>query len=230
MQSYKNKKMTNIHHKEAFERISEERRNSILDVAIEEFSSKGYKNANINVIAKNAGISIGLMYKYFSTKEDLFITCIAKGMMILQETLEDIMKSGDKILIKAEKVIRATCELSKENKNYIKLYNEITAEKDGARAVSLAKEIESHTSRIYITAIAQALASGDVRQDLNPRLFAFFLDNLLMMLQFSFTCEYYKERLNIYTGIDIDELDDEEIVKQLLKFIESAFTFEKNSN
>lgn len=221
------KNMTNIHHKEAFDRISEERKNSILDVAVEEFSSKGFKNANINIIAKNAGISIGLMYKYFATKEDLFFTCISKGMVVLRDTLEEIMKSKDKLLIKAEKVIRATCELSRENINYLRLYNEITAEKDSERAVAFAREIESETSKIYITAIAQALASGDVRQDLDPRMFAFFLDNLLTMLQFSFACEYYKERLCIYTGVDIDELDDDEIVVQLLKFIESAFTFSK---
>lgn len=93
--------------------------------------------------------------------------------------------------------------------------------------MALAREIEVRTSRVYITVIAQALAGGDVRNDLDPRLFAFFLDNLLLMLQFSFTCEYYKERLKIYTGVDTDEMDDEQIVKQLLKFIESAFTFEK---
>lgn len=227
MQCYKIKKMINIHHKEAFERISEERRNNILDVAIEEFSAKGFKNANINVIAKNAGISIGLMYKYFATKDDLFFTCISKGMIVLHNTLEEIMKSKDKLLLKAEKAIRATCELSRENINYIKLYNEITAEKDSERAVAFAREVESNTSRIYITAIAQALASGDVRQDLDPRMFAFFLDNLLTMLQFSFACEYYRERLCIYTGVDTDKLNDDEIVVQLLKFIESAFTFSK---
>ena len=220
--------MPGSHHKEAFDRISEKRQNEILEIAIEEFSSKGYNNANINIIAKNAGISIGLMYKYFATKEDLFLTCISRGMVILQETLETILKSPNKLLKKAELVIRATCELSREYKNYIKLYNEITAEKDGERAVAFAKEIESQTSRFYITAIAQALASGDVRQDLNPRLFAFFLDNLLLMLQFSFTCEYYKERLSLYTGVDIEDLDDDEIVTQLLKFIESAFTFSKD--
>ena len=219
--------MYNEHHKEAFERISDERRERILETATEEFSSKGYESANINIIAKNAGISIGLMYKYFSTKEDLFFTCITRGMNILEKTLEALMESHDKLLVKAEKLIHAACDLSRKNENYIKLYNELTAEKDNARAVSLAKEIESRTSRIYITAIAQALAGGDVRQDLNPRLFAFFLANLLTTLQFSFTCEYYKERLKIYTGIDTDMIDEDEIVNQLLKFIESAFTFEK---
>lgn len=217
----------NKHYKEAFERIPDERKERILEVGIEEFASKGFENANINVIAKNAGISIGLMYKYFATKEDLFLTCISRGMRILEIALEEIMNCHEKILVKAEKLIRATCELSKKNKNYIKLYNEITAEKDGERAVALAREIESKTSTVYITAIAQAFANGDVRQDLDPRLFAFFLDNLLTTLQFSFTCEYYRERLKIYTGVDTDTLNEDEIVKQLLKFIESAFTFEK---
>lgn len=215
------------HYKEAFEKIPEDRKERILEVGIEEFSSKGYENANINVIARNAGISIGLMYKYFSTKEDLFFTCISRGMRILEDALKEIMTSHDKLLIKAEKLIRATCVLSRKNINYIKLYNGITSEKDGERAVMLAREIESHTSRIYITSIAQALAGGDVRQDLDPRLFAFFLDNLLTTLQFSFSCEYYRERLKIYTGVDTDTLNDDEIVNQLLKFIESAFTFEK---
>ncbi len=170
------------------------------------------------------------MYKYFSTKEDLFLTCITRGMKILEDAVEEIMISQDKLLIKAEKLLRAACELSRKNIKYIKLYNEITAEKDGKRAVMLAREIESVTSRKYITSIAQALAGGDVRQDLDPRLFAFFLDNLLTTLQFSFTCEYYKERLRIYTGVDTDELNDDEIVNQLLKFIESAFTFEKKKS
>ncbi len=220
--------MTRTHHKDAFERVSDERKEEVLEAGIEEFSKCGYENANINVIAKNAGISIGLMYKYFATKEDLFLTCINRGMTILEDALQEIMISGDKLLVQAEKLIRATCEYSKKYSKYIKLYNEITSEKNSELAIYLADEIESKTSRIYITTISQALACGNVREDLNPRLFAFFLDNLLTTLEFSFTCEYYRERLKIYTGVDTQELDDDEIVKQLLKFIESAFTFEKN--
>lgn len=214
-------------YKEAFERASDERKEKILEVGIEEFSSKGYENANINVIAKNSGISIGLMYKYFSTKEDLFITCVQRGMKILDNAIDEIMKSDDKILVKAEKLIRATCYHSKKNANYIKLYNEITSEKGSDMVKTLAHEIEENTSKKYITIIAQAFAKGDVRQDLDPRMFAFFLDNLLTTLQFSYTCEYYRERFEIYTGIDVEALDDEKVVDQLLKFIESAFTFEK---
>lgn len=219
--------MVEKRYKEAFERASDERREKILEVGIEEFSSKGYENANINIIAKNAGISVGLMYKYFSTKEDLFITCIQRGMSILDTILEDIMNSDDKLLKKAENVIRATCKHSKKNANYIKLYNEITSGKNPDLVNTLVNEIETVTSKRYISSIAQAFAKGDVRDDLDPRLFAFFLDNLLTSLQFSFTCEYYRKRFEIYTGVDVENMDEEQIVSQLLKFIESAFTFKK---
>lgn len=219
--------MVEKRYKEAFERASDERKEKILEVGIEEFSSKGYENANINIIAKNAGISVGLMYKYFSTKEDLFITCIQRGMSILDTVLEEIMNSDDKLLKKAENVIRATCKHSKKNANYIKLYNEITSGKNPDLVNTLVDEIETVTSKRYISSIAQAFAKGDVRDDLDPRLFAFFLDNLLTSLQFSFTCEYYRKRFEIYTGVDVENMDEEQIVSQLLKFIESAFTFKK---
>ena len=107
------------HYKEAFEKIPEERKEFILEVGTDEFSSKGYENANINVIAHNAGISIGLMYKYFSTKEDLFLTCITRGMKILEDAVEEIMISQDKLLIKAEKLLRAACELSRDRKSVV---------------------------------------------------------------------------------------------------------------
>ena len=66
-----------------------------------------------------------------------------------------------------------------------------------------------------------------MRPELAPRLFAFLWDNLLMSLQFSYTCDYYKERFTFYTGVDVEEMDEERVIGQLLKFVESAFTYEK---
>lgn len=215
------------YYKDAFERATDKRKNEILECGIEEFSSKGYEKANINIIAKKAGISIGLMYKYFATKEDLFITCLQHGTQILDEALYAIMESDDRLLVKAEKLIRTMVTHSKSNTNYIKMYNEIASEKDNDRIRSIVAEIEKKRSEIYIMSISKALSNGDIRPDLDPRLFAFFLDSLLNSLLFSYTCDYYKERFKIYTGVDVGEMNEETVVSQLLKFIESAFTFEK---
>lgn len=214
----------NKYYKDAFERIDENRKNRILEVGIEEFSSNGYEKANINVIAKKAGISIGLMYKYFSTKENLFMTCLKRGMDILEKALYDIMISDDKLLVKAEKLIKTICVHSREHSNYIKMYNEICSEKSSAVKIrAIVEEIESKRSSIYITTIGQALAKGEVRSDIDPRLYAYFLDNLLTTLQFSYTCDYYKEKLKVYTGVDVLEDNEQQVIRQLLKFIEAAF-------
>ena len=90
----------------------------------------------------------------------------------------------------------------------------------------LAEEIEGMTARIYPRIIQKAQNAGDVRADLDPRLFAFFLDNLLMMMQFSYCCPYYQERFKLYGGEGI--LTDTDLVtSQLLKFLESAFTLDQ---
>ena len=214
------------HHKAAFERISKERKQKILEIGVEEFANKGYKSANINIIAQRVGISVGLMYKYFNTKEDLFLTCVHHGMEILEGVLTEIMKSDEKLLIKAEKLIRETQNYSKQNANYLKLYNEITCENNSSHIEIMARSMEGASSEIYTKAIADAQAKGDVRSDLDPKLFAFFLDNILTALKFSYTCDYYRERFKIYAGVDILE-DDEIVITQLLKFLESAFTYSK---
>ena len=43
-----------------------------------------------------------------------------------------------------------------------------------------------------------------------------------MMLQFSISCDYYKERFKVYVGEDVEDKDDL-IISQTLKFIKAAF-------
>jgi len=83
------------------------------------------------------------------------------------------------------------------------------------------------TAKVYAEFIAKAMEDGDIRGDIDPQMFAFFFDSLLMMMQFSYSCEYYMERYKTYCGDDILE-DDERVVQEFLKFIESAFTFERS--
>jgi TetR/AcrR family fatty acid metabolism transcriptional regulator len=50
------------------------RRESIIQAAIEVFSKKDFKNANISEIAQKAGIADGTIYQYFKSKEALFFS------------------------------------------------------------------------------------------------------------------------------------------------------------
>lgn len=53
-------------------RASEERRQEILDAAMQVFYLKGYEKATIRDIALDIGVAQGLIYRYFKSKEALF--------------------------------------------------------------------------------------------------------------------------------------------------------------
>jgi AcrR family transcriptional regulator len=68
-----------------FEEIREEKRTLIMDVALEHFANEGYHAATINHIASHAGISKGLMYNYFASKEALLEAILKRSVMEIYE-------------------------------------------------------------------------------------------------------------------------------------------------
>ena len=55
-----------------YRRRKEERPGEIAEAAFAAFAEKGYAATRVDDVAKRAGVSKGLMYLYYKTKEDLF--------------------------------------------------------------------------------------------------------------------------------------------------------------
>src|SRR5690625_3006661 len=53
--------------------LRSERKDAILNAALKEFATKGFDDASTNVIAKESGISKGLLFHYVNSKKDLFL-------------------------------------------------------------------------------------------------------------------------------------------------------------
>ena len=211
----------NIYYKPTFMNITQEKREKILSVAVSEFAHNGFDNANINTIAKKAGVSVGSLYKYFDTKTDLFLTSVHYGITSLEVIVDGIVNSQDDVMIKLEKLIRVAIEFSRRNKVLIKLYNEFTSESNSELAKKIAADMESITSQAYKQAIIEGQVAGEIRTDIDPGMAAFLVDNLLMNIQFSYACDYYSERYKIYAGEDIF-LKDEFAIENILRFIKAA--------
>lgn len=58
--------------KPRYQRRKEDRPQEIADAAFEAFAENGYAATRIDDVAKRAGVSKGLTYLYYKTKEDLF--------------------------------------------------------------------------------------------------------------------------------------------------------------
>ncbi len=208
---------------ELFSRIPEEKRNRVIEAAINEFATYGYMNANTNKIARQAGISIGSLFQYFENKEDLFLTTVKHCATIMKATLEAIMVGEEDILVKVEKLLRTIQKHSRDNLNMIRLYNEMATQSNSRIICEAVKDMEALTAKLYKELIQKAQSENEARRDCDPGMFAFLLDNIFMMLQFSYSCDYYRERFMIYVKEDIFEQDDF-VIEQTLKFIKAAFS------
>lgn len=63
-----------------FEEIRGFRKKEIMDAALELFAQEGFYSTSISKIATKAGVSKGLLYNYFDSKEELIKEIIFKGI------------------------------------------------------------------------------------------------------------------------------------------------------
>jgi AcrR family transcriptional regulator len=106
---------------EQFNEMRESTRKRIIDTALELFANAGYHSTSISQIAKSAGISKGLMYNYFESKEMLLRDIIIDGVVVITESFDP---NRDGMLTKEELVhfIRESFKLVREHTSYWKLY------------------------------------------------------------------------------------------------------------
>lgn len=71
--------------KQTFLNLPDEKRNTIIKAAIDEFAEYGLENASTNRIVASSGISKGSFYQYFEDKQDVFMYLLT---LLEQEKVE----------------------------------------------------------------------------------------------------------------------------------------------
>lgn len=104
-----------------YEEIREKRKRQIMNVAIELFASNGFSNTSISQIAAKAKISKGLMYNYYSSKDDLLKAIFDKGF---GEMFEMFDPNKDGVLTRDEFIafIEVSFDLMEQQRDFYKLY------------------------------------------------------------------------------------------------------------
>lgn len=204
-----------------YKKLSDEKLNSLIEAGINEFADKGFDKANLSGIAKSAGMSVGVIYKYYEDKEAFFLACVNHCLGALTDALKEVAFKSNDIEDSVRSVIRTLIEHSKKHININRMYHEITAGGAKQFAVSLSERVEGMSALVYTDLIRKAQMDHQCRTDVDAAMFAFFFDNLFMMLQFSYSCDYYRERLKLYCGEDIFD-NDAMVEEQLTKFMLGA--------
>ena len=158
------------YYKEQFDKISDEKRKRIIEAALIEFSSMGYNAANINVIAKNAGISIGSMYQYFESKENLFLTIIDEAYNVIENSISHIDALKGDIFYKFDIIISYIQKYAREYRLLNQLYLEATTQGVSRISKKLSLKMETISSEYYRSLIIESIKNGIADKKLDAAL------------------------------------------------------------
>ena len=80
---------------EAFEKLSDDKKELILSAGMKEFSQKPYKEASTDSITKACGISKGLLFHYFGSKKAFYFYCLESAMEKLTAQAQSKEEAND---------------------------------------------------------------------------------------------------------------------------------------
>src|ERR671926_1036199 len=111
---------------------ADERRQAILDAALEVFSRRGYHAASIDEIAQAAGISKALIYEHFPSKKDLHASLLERHVQEIFEALAQAAAGPEPGEVRLRKGVDAFLEWVESNPKAFRLLFRDTFEADVA--------------------------------------------------------------------------------------------------
>ena len=167
-------------HLEAFEKLSPDKQDLILQCGISEFSKKPYRDANTDEITKEAEISKGILYHYFGTKKAFYLYCLDVSLRRLVAKTPD--STSDDFFDLLFFVMDEKMRLCRDHFSETLMVN--MAARDDAAEISSEKRAlfasyHSETTRASQEVLARAVATLPLKQPNDPKL----LDALFLYIQ-----------------------------------------------
>ncbi|HSO20652.1 MAG TPA: TetR/AcrR family transcriptional regulator [Desulfosarcina sp.] len=141
--------------------LVQRRRRQIVDAAVELFIENGFHKSTTRQIAKAAGVSIGSLYEYVASKEDiLYLVCDAihaemeRGMA---DALERAARRGNPL---AEVVREYLLVCDRMSDHILLIYQETQSLPHKWRRVVLENEVR--ITGLFTRALAQLMAAGEI--------------------------------------------------------------------
>ena len=103
-----------------FEQMRANSRKAILDGALELFSKKGFSNTTTLDIAREAGISKGLIYNYFHTKDEILESILEQGFERTVGLMNQI-RSDVPAEQQLHQLLRTWIEVAKTDSRFLRL-------------------------------------------------------------------------------------------------------------
>ena len=165
---------------EQFAEMREKSRNHIIAKAMEVFAKHGYYKASIEMIAKSAGISKGLIYNYFKSKDDLLESVFMDGFSYFDEIVK-LDQAEISAYNKLEKILTNFTQSLQGNLSFWKLYQNVISQPEISHKLTKFKEYYESVFGPLLMGIFVELFGNEMTEmeiQIEVMLFAALLDGI----------------------------------------------------
>jgi TetR/AcrR family fatty acid metabolism transcriptional regulator len=147
----------------------EQKRRRILDAAVRAFARKGYHACRVGEIASEAGVAYGLVYHYFTSKDEILETIFRETWTQMLAAIEAVEEDGVPAAEQLRKVCAIVLRTWKHDPDLVRvLVREVTRSPHIQREVEEIEQAYAALQRI----VQRGQEDGEFRADLQPRLAA----------------------------------------------------------
>lgn len=193
---------------ENFFRVRAEKQNHIINAALAIFGRQGYRKASLSDIAKEAGITKGMITYYFGSKKNLYLYLVEIFHARMLSDIETRIDAQPTDLFDRLKIILdANFEIIKEHPHIISFSNSLYREKDDEVFSEIDKiiEFENEKDHLIFEAVDTSKFKSDIDHTLASDILLWIFNGALEAL---FEKNLSEEEVNalinrLYEGLDL---------------------------
>ncbi|MCZ7588617.1 MAG: TetR/AcrR family transcriptional regulator [Gaiella sp.] len=147
--------------------VAEEKRRLILDAAVRVFARRGFHASRVGDIAGEAGVAHGLLYHYFSSKDDVLQTVFRENWSELLARFEEVEASREPADEKLRGIVKILLRTWRNDPELVTVMV-----REVGRSAHLASQVEviGQAFAVVERVIARGQAEGVFRPELDARL------------------------------------------------------------
>jgi TetR/AcrR family fatty acid metabolism transcriptional regulator len=150
----------------------EEKRRRILEAAVRAFARKGFHACRVGEIATEAGVAYGLVYHYFTSKDEILETIFRDTWSQMLSAIRTVEEEGSPAGEQLRKTAAIVLRTWKHDPDLVRvLVREVTRSPHIQREVDEIEQAYSALQRI----VERGQESGEFRDDIDARLAALIL-------------------------------------------------------
>jgi len=202
--------------RKTFKKLESDKQQRILDTAVEEFASHGFRQASINRMVQRLGIAKGSIFQYFGTKEGLFQVVFDHAVELVRHSLRQVKQATAEtdFFERLRQSLIAGVQFIDRHPRVYKIYLKMVFQEDFPLRAEFLQQVHLFSAEYLRPLVVAGVENGTLRANLDVNTAVFFLDALMDRFLQAYCISFLDAGSGLY------QAPQEEMERRVADFVE----------